>query len=119
MTLVIQAGIPLRKGVPVLDSANQPVPMTDEWSARAQVREHETADVVLHEWTTEGLTPNAEIDTVNGRIVLTATAVQTAAFAVTWPVLTPVWDLIVTDAAGEPHKLPSDVVSVELTITRD
>ena len=45
---------------PVLDAVNQVVTITG-WTAKAQVRRSE-ADPLLHEWTTEGGSPNAAID---------------------------------------------------------
>ena len=46
--------------LPVLDSADQPVDMAG-WTGKAQIR-RSAVEPVLHEWTTEGANPNAEID---------------------------------------------------------
>ena len=45
---------------PVLDAVNQAVTVTG-WTAKAQVRRSDV-EPVLHEWTTEGVDPNASTD---------------------------------------------------------
>jgi hypothetical protein len=112
------AGEPLAVRVPVLDATGAEVPLTSEWSARAQVRGHWSADRVLHAWATGDGSGAMSLDLVNNGVVLTATAEQTATWQA-WPSPT-VWDLFVVDPDGVPRKLikSSSPVHIEPAVTR-
>lgn len=100
--------------VPILDADDLPVAVLDPavWSARAQVRRNVFAVEVLHEWTTDGVTPNAVVVAGEaGAVRLTASAAETAAWQADWSDWSCGWDLDVTtpptpDAPdGAPHRI--------------
>ena len=103
ITFEVNAGDTLNALFPVLDDDCAPVEITPAaaplWSARSQVRRNVHAAEVLHEWTTSGAAPNAEIVPGNpGLVRLRATAVETAAWQ-SWVDFTCGWDLDVIEPA--------------------
>jgi hypothetical protein len=107
--LDVKCGAPLDAVVPVLFDDGSPTPALAISSARAQIRVQPASADILHEWTTAGSTPNAEI--VAGGIRLLASAAETLAWQTEWPTPAPMWDLVVVDIAGIPIPLmrPSNV----------
>jgi hypothetical protein len=112
INIVHNAGEPFGWSIPILDATNGPVDIPagteSTWSAIAQVRRNHFATTVLHEWTTGGAAPNAEIvPGENAQVVLNATADETAAWQ-DWPDYTCAWDLWLTDptpGADPPYRL--------------
>ncbi|MFC5997100.1 hypothetical protein ACFQE5_23080 [Pseudonocardia hispaniensis] len=128
--LEVNPGDPIDLLVPILDANDAPVQIDDPagWSARSQVRATWQAGQVLHEWTTTGAAPNAEIVAgLPGHVRLTATPEQTAAWQQTWPALDVAWDLDVTepatgpddpDGGPTPHRIAKGRIRLNPQITR-
>lgn len=94
-------GDPVDVTIPIHDDNDDPVTITGElapaWAARATVRRSWVATIALHQWTSIGATPNAVIVAgTPGKIRLTATSAETAAWQTDWPELDAHFDLEVT-----------------------
>jgi hypothetical protein len=117
-----RAGQELTVTIPVLQGDGTAVPYSQLASARVQVRASVHSTAVLHTWTTTGADPNAELVDVAGagKVRLTATSAETAAWQSTWPSsLIAVWDLEVTDTTGDPHRITDlSYIRLDPTITR-
>lgn len=116
-------GEPLSVTLPILDGTGAPVPIPSAvgWSAVAQLRTQWSSTEVLHTFTTAGGSPNASITTgAAGAVVLTATAVQTAAWQAGWGSSPPtaVGDLFVTDNLGTPRCIADLVLQLLPRTTR-
>jgi len=93
--------------VPVLDEEGDPVELTG-YAAKAQVRRSER-EPVLHEWSTEGADPNAEID--GAEVVLHVLGEQTSEWQwadalVSIETYAPITQLPRVIAQGRIHALP-------------
>lgn len=114
--LPVIAGEPLEGTLTVVDSAGTVVVVTSDWSVKSQVRSNSKSDTVLHEWTSEGDSPNVTVDG-SGHIVIRATGLQTMTWFLTWHNST-VWDMFATDPDGVPHKILKGRVFIEPSVTR-
>lgn len=98
--VTINAGEPFDLLIPILDRDGDPVEITagevPGWSAEAQVRRNALSCEVLHEWTTGGDAPNAEIVAGDpGKVRLRASATETASWQ-DWPDYTVGFDVEIT-----------------------
>ncbi|GAA0897672.1 hypothetical protein [Pseudonocardia zijingensis] len=122
----VNAGESIDLLVPILDCHDEPVaiPIGSEgsWSARAQVRRNALASTVLHEWSTDGDTPNAVIvPGTPGKVRLLATDEETTGWQATWPDYTCSWDIELTEPAangGETHRIAEGPFGLRAQHTR-
>lgn len=96
--------------LPVLDFAEQAVDMTG-WTAKAQVRRSEV-EPVLHEWTTEGVSPNATI--TGSTLVLDVVGDVTTA----WPWTSAQISVEVTEPDGRAHTIARGTIRARAEITQ-
>lgn len=96
--------------LPVLDAAEQAVDMTG-WTAKAQVR-RSAVEPVLHEWTTEGVTPNATIATS------TLTLDVDGAITTTWGWSAAQISVEVTEPDGRAHTIARGTIRARDEITQ-
>ena len=113
-------GEPLHVSVPILDSADDPVPVAGAWSARLQLRRQWTSTEILHHFTPDDGSA-AVTSGAAGSVILTATAAQTAQWQADWETSPPqaVGDLWVTDDTGTPHCLCDLVLALLPRTTRE
>ena len=117
-------GEPLSVTVPIVDAGEDPVPIVDggAWSGLLHVRQQWASPEVLHLFTTAGVAPNITVTEGSaGALVLTATAIETAAWQAAWSTTPPTagGDLFVTDDTGTPHCLCDLVFSLLPRTTRE
>lgn len=110
--------------VPILDSSNAAVPISDAstWSSLAQLRTGPAAADVLHTFTSAAPTSNITINAgASGSVTLTATAAQTAAWQTAWTGAPPQAgsDLFVTDDTGKDRCLADLVFTLLPRYTRE
>jgi hypothetical protein len=109
--------------VPILDGADDPVPVADadDWSALAQLRTQWSSTEVLHTFTTEVPANVSITEGAAGAAVLTATAAETAEWQADWTSSPQVAnaDLFVTDDNGVPRCLADLVFSLLPRNTRE
>lgn len=117
-SITVQAGERLELLIPVLDATGAPVDIAG-WSGRSQVRAGWRSDTLLHEWTSTGEAPNADIVSgTGGGVRLTATPTETDGWLDAWPGGRRTFDVIVTDLDGEPHVLGPWALRLLPRITR-
>lgn len=104
----------------VWKDSNNAVINLSGYTARMQARQTLASTTMLNEWTTEN--GGILIDGPTGTITLTATAVQTAAWA--WPITagqsapTAVYDLEVVSPAGKVTRLLKGKITLDQEVTR-
>lgn len=114
--LPVIAGEPLEGTLTVVGGTGIAVVITSDWIIKSQVRSNSKSDIVLHEWTSQGDSPNVTVDG-SGRIVIHATGSQTMTWFLTWN-NSMVWDMFATDPDGVPHKILKGRVFIEPSVTR-
>jgi hypothetical protein len=108
--LIIEQGTTWKVEWPVLDGAGQPLAV-DGWTVHAQVRQSADSSVVLHEWSTA----IANATAVGTKVALLVTPTVSSA----WTWLTGVYDVELTNLAGQVTRIAHGTVRVSREVTRD
>lgn len=111
--LDIDGGADFTASWPLYDADGLPLDVSAPgWSARAQVRAYQSADVVLAEWVSTGSAPQFVL--ANSTLTLTIPGAMSAA----WSWLTGVYDVLLTSPAGKSARVAEGPVYVSPPITR-
>lgn len=108
-TLIIRQGTTFQRRWRITDPATGTPRDLSEWSARGQVRAHQTDLDTLFEWIGSGIECNAD-----GWVMITVTPAQSTA----WEWTDGVYDLELVDPSGRVARIAQGVVRVSPEVTR-
>lgn len=111
--LVIPQGSAWNRSWSITDANSSPLTVTG-WSVRSQIRSSATTPVVLFEWNT---TVGAGIGTATASGTTVTINLTGNIDSATWPFLSGVYDVYLTDPAGHPTRIVEGSVRITPSVT--